>query len=129
MLFEDQGINITNSWDTYNDAIHDSAVKCFSSGSATCSVEAESEFQTYKDTCQSINGTNFFELPSFTLSCFSGEITSSVDVKDIGFCFSQTEACAELEQDIELFQNHIIDIFSSKNLTNCTMINPQVSIE
>ena len=114
--------------------IHDSAVKCFSisissGNSATCSVEAESEFQTYKDTCQSINGTNYFELPSFTLSCFSGEITSSVDVKDIGFCFSQTEACAELEQDIELFQNHIIDIFSSKNLTNCTMINPQVSIE
>jgi hypothetical protein len=126
-LFADQGMNIISKWDTFNDAIHDSAAECFNSGSATCTVEAESELPIYKDTCQSINGTNYFELPSFSLSCISGESTSSVDVKNIGFCFPQTEACAGLEEDKELLQNHIIGIFSSKNLANCTM-NPQVSI-
>ncbi|KAL7459455.1 hypothetical protein ACHAWC_011395 [Mediolabrus comicus] len=126
-LFADQGMNIISKWDTFNDAIHDSAAECFNSGSATCSVEAESELPTYKDTCQSINGTNYFELPSFSLSCISGESTSSVDVKNIGFCFPQTEACAGLEEDKELLQNHIIGIFSSKNLANCTM-NPQYDV-
>lgn len=126
-FFEDQGMNIISKWDTFDDVIHDSAVECVNSGSATCTVEAESELQTYKDTCQSINGTNYFELPPFSLSCISGESTSSVDVKNIGFCFPQTEACAGLEEDKELLQTHIIGLFSLKNLTNCTM-NPQVSM-
>ena len=129
MLFKNQGINITSRWDTHNDAIHESAVKCLTSGSATCSVEAEPELQAYKDDCQSINEANYFEVPSFRLSCARGESTISVDitVKDIGFCFAQTEACEGLENNTEAIQNHIIDIFALKNLTNCTVMDPQVS--
>lgn len=127
MLFKNQGINITSRWDTHDDAIHESAVKCLTSGSATCSVEAEPELQAYKDDCQSINEANYFEVPSFRLSCARGESTISVDitVKDIGFCFAQTEACEGLENNTEAIQNHIIDIFALKNLTNCTVMDPQ----